>query len=227
MGAIRDIAKNISGEDAAAQAQRETINALANLASAKAETYGVKIDKSIREAGTGENKTVKTTIELARVTEIHAYSSKSAENIKGTIEKVINGFLQPSGVTNGIIEVLKTSVEALYGEAESGYNEFSRYWVMTEGKSIVRVDVRGWKQHVKALGLSSYVEQVSAFVAVKSSVEVEALRLNDFLNLYQQFLVQLPTDEVVDIRKEVAKAAEIYQLLSGKTDLTEEYDQGD
>ena len=85
----------------------------------------------------------------------------------------------------------------------------------------VRIDVKSWIRKVTVVGITQKIESVLAFTAVKSSVDVDKISFNTFMEAYKY---QLQRDAAHalnenDLMKEIKRAKEVYNLL--KTDSAE------
>ncbi len=92
---------------------------------------------------------------------------------------------------------------------------------MVDGLALVRIDVKSWIRKVTVVGITQKIESVLAFTAVKSSVDVDKISFNTFMEAYKY---QLQRDAAHalnenDLMKEIKRAKEVYNLL--KTDSAE------
>ena len=93
--------------------------------------------------------------------------------------------------------------------------------VMGVALALVRIDVKSWIRKVTVVGITQKIESVLAFTAVKSSVDVDKISFNTFMEAYKY---QLQRDAAHalnenDLMKEIKRAKEVYNLL--KTDSAE------
>ncbi len=213
MGAIRNTINSLDPSEDVAAGQKELIEALAQLAEAKADFFDLEIQESLQQAGTA-NKTVPIEAILDSRKETHAFSSTASTLILDRVTSSIKDFIAggQDNVINGVANLLSTAITAFMGEGTANSSTLERYYVMTEGYSIVRIDVKCWYQSIIASGISQHVQKVSAFVGVKSAVDLTAVKFNTFLNLYQRQL-NSANMAAVDVQSELEKAREIYDLL--------------
>ena len=109
----------------------------------------------------------------------------------------------------------------LMGSGEGVQAEHSDYFIMVDGLALVRIDVKSWIRKVTVVGITQKIESVLAFTAVKSSVDVDKISFNTFMEAYNY---QLQRDAAHalnenDLMKEIKRAKEVYNLL--KTDSAE------
>ena len=56
---------------------------------------------------------------------------------------------------------------------------------MVDGLALVRIDVKSWIRKVTVVGITQKIESVLAFTAVKSSVDVDKISFNTFMEAYK------------------------------------------
>lgn len=201
MAPIRTAVQEFTGNDELANTQKELVSTLAALAESKADHYEAEVTKLLLEAGTAGNWTIPITTVLKTSKHTHAYTTDSAKDINDKVQDALKSFVAggKKHIVNGVGTLVTGAITAFLGEASASTGEMSEYYVMTEGLSIVRVDVYGWYLNVEAATIKQNIERVSAFVAFKSAVDVSKLDYNTFLNLYQDqlFISEAATAEQV------------------------------
>jgi hypothetical protein len=81
-----------------------------------------------------------------------------------------------------------------------------QYYVMTEGWSVVRVDLMAWYLEVEAQSIKNTMQKVSAYVVVKSAVDLSKVRFNTFLNIYRSQLASMKLENTqIDTALDEAK----------------------
>ena len=185
------------------------LNLLFELATSKCDHFKTQIADNIRTAGTIENPTIPITHIIADTSEMRAYCKDDSTKIVGEATNAIKSF-----VTGGSENVI-SGVGALIGAGHSDY------FIMVDGLALVRIDVKSWIRKVTVVGITQKIESVLAFTAVKSSVDVDKISFNTFMEAYKY---QLQRDAAHalnenDLMKEIKRAKEVYNLL--KTDSAE------
>ena len=193
----------------------ETIlNLLFELSNSKTENFKKEISQSLRTAGTEENPTVPITQKLGEYTDTRAYTTEDNSKIISEATSAIKGFVSggAENIINGIGTLLGTGINALLGSGTGLQAEREDYFVAVEGLSIIRIDVKSWIRKVEVTVLTKKIESIFAFVAVKSSVNVDKITFNTFLQAYKYQLERgnLPQDELI---KEITHAKEVFNLL--------------
>ena len=218
MGAIRNAIDTFTGTDELANTQRELISTLATLAESKADHYVAEITKQLLEAGTAGNWTIPIRAVLKTSKHTHAYAGQSSKDAIGTtVQTALKSFVAggKANIVSGVGDLVTTAITAFLGEASASTGEMSEYYVMTEGLSIIRVDVYGWYLNVEATTVQTKMQRVSAFVAFKSAVDIAKLDYNTFLNLYQDQLSVTGSATAEEISKEMDDVYKIFQKFKG------------
>lgn len=211
MGAIKKFVDGIDPATEAGKEQKELLETLAKLAEAKAAYFVLQMEKSLTEAGKG-NLTVPIEAILASTVETHAYSSDSATSLVQTVGDSVKNFIGGGAnkVVDGVTNLLGTAISAFLGASEGSADQYETYYVMSEGLSIIRFDVKAWRMLIKASGIKTKVQSVSAFVGMKSTVDLARIKFNTFLNVYQRQL-QASGLEQKDIGTALTEARKIYE----------------
>ncbi|WP_069173613.1 hypothetical protein [Streptomyces griseus] len=198
MGAVREVVKNLGPETADKDDQKHLVNALAQLASAKADFFETQIKDALRTAGSPENQTLPVEAVIDWTTETHAYSSKANTAIGDAVGKALKSFCSGSkeNILSGVAGLVNDSLSVFLGNAGASDVSMKKYYVLSEGMSIVRLDILAWQLNVEAKGVQTLMEKVSAFVAVKSTVDLNAVKFNTFLNLYAHQLESMKLSDL-------------------------------
>jgi hypothetical protein len=211
MGAIRKVLESFDGSDETAQMQKELVENLAKLAEAKAEFFELQISTNLLTAGSADNRTVPVEAVLDSATETHALTSGSLKEIGDAVSRSLKSFLSGSkdDILNGVGDLIHDALKVFLGDGSASMDTLKRYYVMTEGLSIVRVDLMAWVLNVEAQSLKTKVEKVSAFSVVKSAVDLSKVKFNTFLNFYSTQLARAKLDDE-RIGAALSEAHEIY-----------------
>lgn len=205
MGAIRSFITAADQSDKLAQEQNAHLDTLSALADAKADLFREKITQNLLNAGQGSDKTIPITAVQDFTSETHAYISSNADKISDAVTGAVKGFVQggKDNITNGVCSLVTTAITALFGSSESSDMTFEKYYVAVEGIALIRLDIMGWKRAITASSLTTKVEQVSAFVMSKSTIDIKKTDFDTFLDLYQGVvLADNPQAKTLDVIKE-------------------------
>lgn len=214
MGAIRSFITSADNADALTKEQNAHLDTLSALADAKAELFKEKINQKLLDAGTGTDKTIPITQVQDFISETHAYVSSNADKISDTVSTAVKGFVQggKDNITNGVCSLVTTAITALFGSSESSDMTIEKYYVAVEGIALIRLDIMGWKRAITASSLTTKVEQVSAFVMSKSTIDIKKTEFNTFLDLYQNVtLAENPNAKAIEI---ISEAKQLFKAFS-------------
>jgi hypothetical protein len=191
------------------------LQVLFELAEQKSLLFKRDLENSLRTAGqTPDNQTIPITQILAWHSETRAYVKddvgKVAEVVLGSIKKFIGGGTDE--ILSGIGELATAALEGILGAGSGTQAEMHSYYVVVEGLSIVRMDISAWSRRIEATGITTKIENALAFQAVKSSVNVDAITFNTFLQAYKSQLekMKLPPDKLKEF---IIQSKEIFDLL--------------
>ncbi|WP_294226483.1 hypothetical protein [uncultured Chryseobacterium sp.] len=193
--------------------QNAHLDSLSEMANIKVNLFKEIITDQLINAGTGTDKTVPITQIQDFISETHAYTSQNADKIAGAVENAINGIINggKENINNAISGLVTAAITGLFGSQESSDMTFDKYYVAVEGISIIRLDLMGWKRAITASSLSERVEQVSAFVMAKSTVDIMKTDFNTFLDLYQNLVLsENPDAKTKDI---ITDAKQIFDMF--------------
>lgn len=190
MGQIRSFVQDLDPSKPAEAEMRQHIETLARLAASKAEFFELQVATSLRTAGSEDNQTVPVEAVLNSASETHAYSSKSSGAISDTAVAALRSFCggTKDDIVTGVGALITNGLATFLGDASASESTLKKYYVMTEGFSVIRVDLMAWQLKIESSGIQNRLEKVSAFVLVKSAVDLQKIRFNTFLNLYQRQL---------------------------------------
>ena len=208
MGTARSMVKQFDGADEEMRTQKELVESLAKLAESKAQFFELEISTSLRTAGSPDNQTLPVESVLASETYTHAIASDSVAKIGEKVTKALKSFCSGStaDILTGVGGLITDALTVFLGEGSASTETKKQYYVLTEGNSVVRVDLIAWYLSVESKSITEKMTKVTAFVVVKSAVDIEKIKFNTFLNLYQNQLIQanLP-GKAIDVALEDAR----------------------
>jgi len=190
------------------------VNLLFELAEQKNALQKESLKQLLRTTGTPENPTIPITNTLAFHGETRAYVSENAgtlvETVTGAVKKFIGG--DAEGIVDGIGELVTGGLEAILGAGEGTQSEMHSYYIIVDGLSITRFDIMAWQRRIEATGITTAIENAMTFTAVKSSVDVDKITFNTFLQAYKEQLMKMDFNdkELLDFIK---RSKEIFELL--------------
>jgi hypothetical protein len=190
------------------------LNLLMELAESKAKQAETEILDSFRTAGTSENYTIPITNILSWHTDTRAYLSQDASTIADVAFEIIDNILvgTKESVMHGMSKLIGSALDAILGTGTGIERRFKSYYIVTEGLSIVRFDISGWKRDIAVTGITQEIQSALSFQVCKSSVDIDKISFSTFLSAYNVVLEESAFTQE-DLKKEIKEAKEIYNLL--------------
>lgn len=191
-----------------------SVNLLFELAEQKKAIQYEVLMQLLRTAGTDENPSIPITNTLASHSETRAYVSSNAGNLVETVTGAVTKFIGggADNIVNGIGELITGGLEAILGAGSGTQSEMHSYYIIVEGFSIVRFDIVAWQRRIEATGITREIENAMTFTAIKSSVDVDRITFNTFLQAYKKQLEKLQFGDA-ELKKFIIEAKEIFELL--------------
>ena len=190
------------------------LNLLFELAEQKSVLFKRDLEQDLRTAGTPDNPTIPVTAVLGWHNETRAYVKDDAGKLAGVVTDSVKKFISggTGEIVDGIGELATGALEAILGAGSGTQTEMHSYFIVVEGLSIVRVDIAGWSRRIEATGITTKIESALAFQAVKSSINVDAITFNTFLQAYKAQLEKL-TLPPAELKAFILEAKEVFELL--------------
>jgi hypothetical protein len=217
MGSIRAAANQIVANDDKLAREKALLDALAALAEEKGRSMTQQIMADLRTAGTAENRTVPIEAIIAVAEEHHAYAmDRLNTTIAQNVSAALKGFCSGSSdqIIDGVTSLISTALGAFLGQGEASEDSLHDYYLLTEGMSIIRVDLRSWRRKISVDGIVQNLEAVSAFSAVKSTVDLSKIRLNTFLHMYEKQLAVVFDTGSMPFIEQIETAKQIYMKFT-------------
>lgn len=190
------------------------VNLLFELAEQKNALQEEALKELLRTAGTPENPTIPITNTLAFHSETRAYVKSNAstlvDTVTGAVKKFING--GADNIVDGIGELVTGGLEAILGAGSGSQASMHSYYIIVEGLSIVRFDIMAWQRKIEATGITTEIENAMTFTAFKSSVDVDKITFNTFLQAYKNQLEKLKFTDA-ELIAFIKKSKEVFELL--------------
>jgi hypothetical protein len=216
MDQIKSVINDLDNSKPEYNDQKELIEALAQLAEAKAESFALEIEKYIAEANSEFNKSLPVESWIDTTKETHAISADGSRDLINKVTDGIKKFVQPSSsdaeratnIIDGIGSLLGEAVQAFLGEGSASDDKLERMVVYLSGFGVERLDFKVWKREITGSGIKDKMSKVTAFVGVRSAVDMTKIKLNTFLILYGKQLRAMGYDdskyeEAIDAAKRI------------------------
>ena len=191
-----------------------TLNLLFELAEQKKQLQEAYLRNQLRTAGTSENPSIPITSTLAWHSETRAYVKDDAAQLATKVMEAIKLFITggTTEILEGVGSLLSGAIEAILGAGEGTETEMHSYYIIVEAFSIIRFDVTAWQRHISVVGITQKIEHAMTFTAVKSSVDVDKITFNTFLQAYKNQLDKMKFGEH-ELIEFIKKAKEVFELL--------------
>jgi hypothetical protein len=190
------------------------VNLLFELAEQKNALQEEALKQLLRTAGTPENPTIPITNTLASHSETRAYVKSNAgtlvDTVTGAVKKFINGGAED--IVDGIGELVTGGLEAILGAGTGSQASMHSYYIIVEGLSIVRFDIMAWQRKIEATGITTEIENAMTLTAIKSSVDVDKISFNTFLQAYKNQLEKLDFTDA-ELIAFIKQSKEVFELL--------------
>ena len=214
MSTIKEAINKCVGNDEEIKRQRELLTLLSEASEARAKLMVNDLQTYIRTAGTEENKSIPVTDILADYQEIRVSTEESMADIPGKIKSAISNIIS-GNILDGVISLIGDTLSALIGSSSSAEVTKRQYFVAVEGLSMIRYDVFYWTRSITVESIKKSAEKSIICIMTKSSIDVEKLKFNTFLNIYQTLLKSkqdITSDELINAINEAKK---VYKTLVG------------
>ncbi|GAB3116078.1 hypothetical protein GCM10027160_24460 [Streptomyces calidiresistens] len=212
MGSISGIIESLDTSEKQMEDAKEALEALEALAQTKADFFRMDIEKALITAGSDQDRRVPIEAVLDSTSQTHAMMSNQVNDIGAPIGKALTSFCRGSApdIIDGVAGLVTDVLKEFLGESEAAEDTLDRYVVLTEEYSIIRLDLRAWQRAIESSGIRHRADKVSAFVLVKSAVDLEKIGFNTFLYLYRAQLHEMQMS-TKDIEQALDRATLIYE----------------
>lgn len=196
-------------------------NLLVELAEQKIALQKEELYQLLRTAGTAENPTVPVTNILALHGEKRAYVKADAGALVHEVTKAVKSFINggKEEIINGIGALVAGGLEAILGAGMGMQTSMHSYYIIVDTYSIIRFDVMAWQRKIEAVGITEHIENALAITAVKSSVDVNKISFDVFLQIYKHQLDKLNIEgrELLEFIEEAKRTFELLRDPSSTT----------
>lgn len=207
MSSVRKAIEQFNNSNEKKEEQQEVLETLYALADQQSDVFMMEIMDSIK---IGDDKKIPVSTMVAQTKEIRAMSANSTQDIQKTVKECLDSFLSGThNIVQGIEKLLSGALTAFLGESVGVTGKMEKYYVLTEGLSTVRFDVKCWYRSINSKSIRSQYEKVTCVVGTKCIVDLSKIDLYTFLYLYQEQLKRAGI-KGDDLQSEIKKVKEIY-----------------
>ncbi|WP_419736093.1 hypothetical protein [Pseudomonas sp. COR18] len=213
MGQLKEALKLFNDEEL--ENVREHVKTLFDLGKARATVAELELTNRLNTSLGSDNQIVPISNIIDTYSEVHAYNPAVTDRqvlgaVMGPLEKIVAGgsARMRNVIGSQIADIIRTFL-AHDEELTAGKD---RYFVLTDGPSIVKLDLRIWATSVNASDIREKIQKILVISAVKSSIDIQKTNLNTFISLYQSQLSRssLSPHEIIE---EITQATEIIRAL--------------
>ncbi|WP_201003016.1 hypothetical protein [Pseudomonas cichorii] len=192
---------------------REHLELLVQLSEAKADYFKIKTASDLRASGTTDNAQVPIESILETDSRVFAVTRIEGDTIKNTVEPLMEK-ISPgvgSGGKKAINAMVTNIVSGFLGNSAAFGNTEEYYIVYAEHNALIRLDIHLWNQKVNfSGGVKKELNDLLVMTYSKSAIDVQKLKLNTFIALYQRQLSSINLKIDID---EISRIKSIYNLL--------------
>jgi hypothetical protein len=142
--------------------------------------------------------------------------SDGTDKLNESVKKIVSSFIKggTTNTANGITDSVCAVLDSIIGSSFGVESRRVSYYVAVEGFSIVRVDVAIWHQNISAAQLVTNKDtDLFAYYAVKSAIDLNKIKFNTFLAVYQGVLLNAETKNASTITADLADAHKVFKFL--------------
>lgn len=208
MSSVKGAIQGIDTSEEEGKLRKEVLETLVQSANQQAEIFMMETMNSIN--GNEKDNKIPIASLVDQTKEVRAMTSKSMSDLKKTVGSSVDSFLNGgSDVVKGIGKLLSGTLTVFLGEGIASSDKIEKYFVLTEGLSIVRFDVKCWYQTVVTKSIHTQAEKIVCVVGTKSIVDFSKIDLSTFIYFYQKQLRQSGLT-AADLENEIKNVKQIY-----------------
>lgn len=209
---IKEILKNLDDAGEKGKETKELMETLYLLAEQKADIFSMEIMNSINK---GDDRKLPITTLIQQEKEISALAEKDIDNIGKIISNLLDLIVKHDKVT--LVEKIKSSIVAalksFLGTSIAKSDSIDKYYIVIDGYSAVRLDIKCWFHSVKSTSLHEYCEKVFCIVATKSIVDLSKIDISTFIHFYQHQLISSDI-KGAELEQEIDHVRKIYDKFN-------------
>jgi hypothetical protein len=193
--------------------QREKYTFLLNTAQAKMAVYKAELDQMFLNPDAVGKVQIVGKRAFAYKEQYHVgLGSKS--DVVAKIGTSIGDFLKgdTSDISNGILNIASTAVDAILGNVSIGECEDKQFFVIPQHNAIIRIDTKCWRYNFSSAGIITDSENIFCYVCCKSVVDHTTLTDDEFTYLISEYV----GDDPEKVEAYAQKLRDIWKALKGE-----------
>lgn len=210
MSKIVDVIQKFASPDTSKQ--REQYSFLLKAAQAKMSLYKSELDQMFLNPEAVGKVQIVGKRAFAYYEQYHVdLGSKSdvISKIGSSIGNFIKGDTQD--ITNGILNIASTVVDAILGNVSIGECEDKQFFIIPQHNAIIRIDTKCWRYNFSSKGILTDSENIFCYICCKSVVDHTSLTDDEFTYLISEYV----GDDPDKVKAYAQKLQEIWKSLKG------------
>lgn len=167
---------------------KELMETLYLLAEQKADVFLMEIMNSINQ---GDDRKLPVTVLIDQEKVINSLVEKDIANLESIVSDLLGLIVKhdKETVVKKIKESLCIALKSFFGTSIAKSDSMEKYFILIDGYSAIRLDIKCWFHSVESTSLYTYCEKISCVVVTKSIVDLSKIDISTFMYFYQTQLV--------------------------------------
>jgi hypothetical protein len=193
--------------------QREQYTFLLNVAKAKMDVYKAELDEMFLNPEAVGKVQIVGKRAFAYHSQYHV-GLGTKEEVVDKIGESIGDFLKgdSTDITNGILNIASTAVDAILGNTSIGECEDKQFFIIPQHNAIIRIDTKCWRYNFSSAGIITDSENIFCYVCCKSVVDHTKLSDDEFTYLLSEYV----GDDPDKVKAYAQKLQDIWNTLKPK-----------
>lgn len=205
---IRGIINKLDKSKEISDETKELMETLYLLAEQKANIFLMEMADSINKED-GKKLPVTALIDEEKL--ISVYVKEDVENLEEIIDNLLGIFIKHNKekLVERIKKTLITVLKSFFGSSIAKSDSMEKYYVLIDGYSAIRIDIKTWFRSVESTSLTEYCEKILCVAAIKSVVDLSKIDISTFMYFYQDQLMNMGI-KGQDLEQEMDNIRKIY-----------------
>lgn len=195
---------------------REQLKILLSLSKTKMQIFRQEIETDLRIGRTSDQRIVPITSLSGICEEYYAYTNQSEDALLDDVKKSVAGMLSEcdADIVNGVSSLITKELTVILGVGSGEEMMQKQSYVLVERQNIIRYDIAMWTRNISVKTLQKQVDNVVAFVAYKSVVDVPKYDFSSFMLNYSTVLQEAFKDDSEKFRAQIFKAKAVFDIYT-------------
>lgn len=208
MNNIKSILEKLDKSKDISSDAKELMETFYTLAEQKADIFLMEIMDSINKE---DDRKLPVTVLIDEEKVINSYVEKDVQNLEEVISNLLDLFIKhdKENVVEKIKKSLIAALKSFFGSSIAKSDSIEKYYILIDGYSAIRLDIKSWFHSVKSTSLYTYCEKILCIVATKSIVDLSKIDISTFMYFYQTQLINSGV-KGEDLEQEMDNVRKIY-----------------